>query len=131
VLDQAAEHLVDVGARNQGVLLDRVDEFLAVQRSSLPNKGIPPSGPDPVGPVPLRPSILKDGDIKGQQPLILVNPLWHNGIISWRLAKMKQFPPRGNGFGGVTLERLAGIRGICPGPARRPCLPRRAVESWP
>ncbi len=35
VLDQAAEHLVDVGARNQGVLLDRVDEFLAVQRLLL------------------------------------------------------------------------------------------------
>jgi hypothetical protein len=31
VLDQAAEHLVDVGARHRGVLLDRVDEFLAVQ----------------------------------------------------------------------------------------------------
>src|SRR5918998_1418740 len=31
VLDQAAEHLVDVGTRHQRVLLDRVDEFLAVQ----------------------------------------------------------------------------------------------------
>jgi hypothetical protein len=23
---------------------------------------------------------------------MLVNPLWHNGVIGWRLAKMKQFP---------------------------------------
>jgi hypothetical protein len=31
VLDQAAEHLVDVGPSHLRVLLDRVDEFLAVQ----------------------------------------------------------------------------------------------------
>jgi hypothetical protein len=34
----------------------------------------------------------KDGDIKGQQPSILVNPLRHNGIIGSALAKVKQFP---------------------------------------
>jgi hypothetical protein len=34
----------------------------------------------------------KDGDIKGQQPSLLANPLRHNGIIGWRSAKMKHFP---------------------------------------
>src|SRR5215216_3185388 len=60
--------------------------------SSLPIRGIRPSRPDPVSPVPPSAEHRKDGDIKGQQPSILVNPLRHNGIIGWRLAKMKRFP---------------------------------------
>jgi hypothetical protein len=34
----------------------------------------------------------KDADIKGQQPSMHVNPLWHNGIIGSQMQDLKQFP---------------------------------------
>jgi hypothetical protein len=55
-------------------------------------------------------------DIKGQQPSTHVNPLRHKGIIGSR-RKGEAISLPGNDFDPGWPERLAGMLGICPGPA--------------
>jgi DNA-binding MarR family transcriptional regulator len=59
----------------------------------------------------------KDVDIKGQQPSMYVNPLRHNGIIGWRLERVKQPPCLATVLPGRRWSVSPGMLGICPGPA--------------